>query len=55
MSGFLSGHELRRVSTDVFLDAAEPRGSFVLVRAMGGYTTNLALDDLTGGKAASSA
>jgi DMSO/TMAO reductase YedYZ molybdopterin-dependent catalytic subunit len=39
------------VSMDVFLDAAEPRGSFVLVRSAGGYTTNLALDDLTGGKA----
>jgi DMSO/TMAO reductase YedYZ molybdopterin-dependent catalytic subunit len=36
---------------DLFLDAAEPCGSFVLVRSPGGYTTSLALDDLTGGKA----
>ena len=39
------------VSMDVFLDAVQPRGSFVLVRSAGGYTTNLALDDLSGGKA----
>ena len=39
------------VSMDAFLDAVEPQGAFALVRSAGGYTTNLALDDLIGGKA----
>jgi DMSO/TMAO reductase YedYZ molybdopterin-dependent catalytic subunit len=39
------------VSMDVFLEAVEPQGAFALVRCAGGYTTNLPLADLTGGKA----
>ena len=39
------------VAMDVFLDAVQPRGAFALVRSAGGYTTNLPLEDLTGGKA----
>jgi len=39
------------VSTDMLLDLVEPRGTFVLARCDGGYTTNLPLGDLRGGKA----
>jgi DMSO/TMAO reductase YedYZ molybdopterin-dependent catalytic subunit len=39
------------VSLDTLLPAAQPRGSHAMVRSYGGYTTNLALEDLTGGKA----
>ena len=39
------------VSIDVFLDAVAPQGGFAVVRSAGGYSTNLALEDLTGGKA----
>ena len=39
------------VSLDVFLDAAGPQAPYATVFSYTGYTTNLALDDLTGGKA----
>jgi DMSO/TMAO reductase YedYZ molybdopterin-dependent catalytic subunit len=39
------------VSLDTLLESVEPRGAFTVIHSYGGYTTNLALDDLTGGKA----
>jgi DMSO/TMAO reductase YedYZ molybdopterin-dependent catalytic subunit len=39
------------VSVDTLLDAVEPTGTFVLAFCDGGYTTNLPLADLRGGKA----
>jgi DMSO/TMAO reductase YedYZ molybdopterin-dependent catalytic subunit len=39
------------VSVDVLLEAAGPRGGFAMAFSYGGYTTNLPLADLTGGKA----
>jgi DMSO/TMAO reductase YedYZ molybdopterin-dependent catalytic subunit len=39
------------VSVDVLLDGVELRGGFVVAACDGGYTTNLPLDDVTGGKA----
>jgi DMSO/TMAO reductase YedYZ molybdopterin-dependent catalytic subunit len=39
------------VSVDTLLGEAQPRAKYTMVYSYGGYTTNLALDDLTGGKA----
>jgi DMSO/TMAO reductase YedYZ molybdopterin-dependent catalytic subunit len=39
------------VSVDTLLDGVEPQGAYAIVYSYGGYTTNLALEDLTGGKA----
>jgi DMSO/TMAO reductase YedYZ molybdopterin-dependent catalytic subunit len=39
------------VSMDVILDGVEPEGGFITAFCDGGYTTNLPLDDVTGGKA----
>ena len=39
------------VSVDTLLEAADPTGSFVIAHCDGGYTTNLPLEDVTGGKA----
>jgi DMSO/TMAO reductase YedYZ molybdopterin-dependent catalytic subunit len=39
------------VSLDFLLDAAGPFGGFLIAHCDGGYTTNLALEDLTDGKA----
>jgi DMSO/TMAO reductase YedYZ molybdopterin-dependent catalytic subunit len=39
------------VSVDALLAAAEPQGAYAMAHSFGGYTTNLALSDLTGGKA----
>jgi DMSO/TMAO reductase YedYZ molybdopterin-dependent catalytic subunit len=39
------------VSVDTLLDGIDLRGGFVVAACDGGYTTNLALDDVTGGKA----
>ena len=36
---------------DTLLEAAEPLGEFAMAHSYGGYTTNLALEDLTDGKA----
>jgi DMSO/TMAO reductase YedYZ molybdopterin-dependent catalytic subunit len=33
------------------LDEAEPLDAYAMVHSYGGYTTNLAIEDLTGGKA----
>jgi len=41
----------RGVSVDVLLESARPEGAFSMAYSFGGYTTNLALEDLTGGKA----
>jgi DMSO/TMAO reductase YedYZ molybdopterin-dependent catalytic subunit len=41
----------RGVSVDVLLEGVEPRGGFITAFCDGGYTTNLPLDDVTGGKA----
>ena len=40
----------RGVPVDVLLDEAQPQGEFATAFAYGGYTTNLSLADLTGGK-----
>jgi DMSO/TMAO reductase YedYZ molybdopterin-dependent catalytic subunit len=39
------------VSVDAILDGVDLRGGFAVAECDGGYTTNLQLDDLTGGKA----
>jgi DMSO/TMAO reductase YedYZ molybdopterin-dependent catalytic subunit len=39
------------VSVDALLEEAQPDGAYAMAHSYGGYTTNLALDDLTGGKA----
>ncbi|HEY6780037.1 MAG TPA: sulfite oxidase-like oxidoreductase [Thermoleophilaceae bacterium] len=39
------------VSVDTLLEAVQPQGEFAMAYSTGGYTTNLALADLTGGKA----
>jgi DMSO/TMAO reductase YedYZ molybdopterin-dependent catalytic subunit len=39
------------VSVDKLLDGVDPQGGFAMAHSYGGYTTNLALADLTGGKA----
>jgi DMSO/TMAO reductase YedYZ molybdopterin-dependent catalytic subunit len=39
------------VSLDTLLPQAEPLAAYTTIWSYGGYTTNLAIDDLTGGKA----
>jgi DMSO/TMAO reductase YedYZ molybdopterin-dependent catalytic subunit len=39
------------VSVDVLLEGAEPWGEYVVAFCDGGYTTNLPLEDVTGGRA----
>jgi DMSO/TMAO reductase YedYZ molybdopterin-dependent catalytic subunit len=39
------------VSVDVLLDATDPQGAYAMAYSYGGYTTNLALSDLSDGKA----
>ncbi len=39
------------VSLDTLLEGVEPRGQHVMASSYGGYTTNLPLADLTGGRA----
>jgi DMSO/TMAO reductase YedYZ molybdopterin-dependent catalytic subunit len=41
----------RGVSVDVLLEAARPEGAWATAYSFGGYTTNLSLEDLTGGRA----
>ncbi len=41
----------RGVSVDVLLESARPEGAFGVAHSFGGYTTNLPLEDLTGGRA----
>jgi DMSO/TMAO reductase YedYZ molybdopterin-dependent catalytic subunit len=45
------GTSFRGVSVDTLLEAAEPLDAYVMVHSFGGYTTNLEIEDLTGGKA----
>ena len=45
------GTSFRGVSVDLLLEGAEPQGAFAMAYSFGGYTTNLPLADLTGGKA----
>ena len=45
------GTSVRGVSVDKLLENAEPQGGFAMAYSYGGYTTNLPLPDLTGGKA----
>lgn len=45
------GTSWQGVSVDVLLDAVETEARFAVVRSDGGYTTNLPLEDLLGGKA----
>jgi DMSO/TMAO reductase YedYZ molybdopterin-dependent catalytic subunit len=39
------------VSIDTLLEGVEPQGRYAMAHSYGGYTTNLALDDITAGKA----
>ena len=39
------------VSVDVLLDGVDPAGAYAMAYSYGGYTTNVPLADLTGGKA----
>ena len=39
------------VSLDVLFEGVDPRGAYTMAHSYGGYTTNLALEDLTGAKA----
>jgi DMSO/TMAO reductase YedYZ molybdopterin-dependent catalytic subunit len=45
------GTSFRGVSVDTLLEGVDPQGDFVTEYSYGGYTTNLPLADLTGGKA----
>src|SRR5207302_2788510 len=39
------------VAVDALLDGVQPDGAYAMAYSFGGYTTNLPLEDLTGGKA----
>jgi DMSO/TMAO reductase YedYZ molybdopterin-dependent catalytic subunit len=45
------GTSFRGVSLDVMLEDVEPLGAYAMAHCTGGYTTNLAIEDLTGAKA----
>jgi len=45
------GTSFRGVSLDPLLEQAEPLGAYAMAYSYGGYTTNLAIEDLTDGKA----
>ena len=45
------GTSFRGVSVDTLLEGAEPLGAYAMAFSYGGYTTNLAIEDLTDGKA----
>ena len=45
------GTSFTGVSVDVLLEAAEPLAAHAMAFSFGGYTTNLAIEDLTGGRA----
>jgi len=45
------GTSFRGVSVDTLLEAAEPLEAYSMVYSYGGYTTNLAIEDITDGKA----
>src|SRR3954451_5413630 len=44
------GTSFRGVSVDTLFEEAEPLAAFTRVHSYGGYTTNLAIEDLTDGK-----
>jgi DMSO/TMAO reductase YedYZ molybdopterin-dependent catalytic subunit len=44
-------HELEGVSVDTLLEGVETAAEHVIQFSEGGYTTNLLLEDVTGGKA----
>jgi DMSO/TMAO reductase YedYZ molybdopterin-dependent catalytic subunit len=41
----------RGVSVDTLLESAQPQGAFSMAYSFGGYTTNLPLEEMTGGRA----
>jgi DMSO/TMAO reductase YedYZ molybdopterin-dependent catalytic subunit len=45
------GTSFRGVSLDVLLEDVEPLGAYAMAYSYGGYTTNLAIEDITDGKA----
>jgi len=45
------GTSFEGVSLDALLREVEPQGDFTMAHSYGGYTTNVAMADLTGGKA----
>jgi len=45
------GTSFRGVSVDLLLEQAEPLGAYAMAYSYGGYTTNLAIEDLTDAKA----
>jgi DMSO/TMAO reductase YedYZ molybdopterin-dependent catalytic subunit len=45
------GTEFRGVSLDTLLEGVEPLGAYAMAYSYGGYTTNLAIEDLSDGKA----
>jgi DMSO/TMAO reductase YedYZ molybdopterin-dependent catalytic subunit len=45
------GTSFRGVSVDVLLESVRPEGAFSMAHSFGGYTTNLPLEELTGGRA----
>jgi DMSO/TMAO reductase YedYZ molybdopterin-dependent catalytic subunit len=45
------GTSFRGVSLDVLLEHVEPLGAYAMAYSYGGYTTNLAIEDITEGKA----
>jgi DMSO/TMAO reductase YedYZ molybdopterin-dependent catalytic subunit len=45
------GTSFRGVPVDLLLEAAEPLEAFAMAYSYGGYTTNLAIEDITDGKA----
>jgi len=45
------GTSFTGVSLDVLLAEAQPMGAYAIAHSYGGYTTNLAIDDLIGGRA----
>ena len=45
------GTSFRGVSVDTLLEGVEPKGAYTMAYSYGGYTTNVPLADLTGGKA----
>ena len=45
------GTSFRGVSVDTLFEAAEPLDAYAMAHSFGGYTTNLAIEDLTDGRA----
>jgi DMSO/TMAO reductase YedYZ molybdopterin-dependent catalytic subunit len=45
------GTSFRGVSMDTLFEIVEPLGAYAMAHSYGGYTTNLPIEDLTGGKA----